>query len=96
MRGSAFYMEHRLAARETDKNYLVHLEMLNSIKQRQKSSMRKSVFSLTNCFQVVEAQGLRAVEISRAVETKGGKSSLSKGPRMSTDNGTIKTSFGTR
>ena len=50
MRGSAFYMEHRLAARETDKNYIVHLESLNRIKQRQKSTMRKSVFNRSKFF----------------------------------------------
>ena len=54
MRGSSFYKENRLAMRDLDKNYLVHRDMLNRIKQRQKSNM-------------LEAQGLKAFEIKSKV-----------------------------
>ena len=41
MRGTSFFRENRLAARDTDKSYLVHRDMLNRIRQRQKSTMCK-------------------------------------------------------
>ena len=41
MRGSVFYAENRLHVREQNLNYTFHREMLNRIKKRQKSTLRK-------------------------------------------------------
>lgn len=65
MRGSAFYKESRLASRDNDRSYIVHRDMLNKIKLRQKSNM-------------LDAQGLRAIEVRSAasgtrVSMKGSK-----------------------
>ena len=53
MRGSAFYKESILAVRDNDRSYIVHRDMLNKIKLRQKSNM-------------LDAQGLRAIEVRSA------------------------------
>ena len=41
MRGSQFYFEGKLAQRDVDRKYLLHRQMLDKIKSRQKSTMRK-------------------------------------------------------
>ena len=70
MRGSSFYKENRLAMRDVDKNYLVHRDMLNRIKQRQKSTM-------------LEAQGLKAIEVrSKAGASSTNRASSKAGSNL--------------
>ena len=66
MRGSSFYENGRLGRRDVDRNYVHHRQMLDQIRSRQKSQMRKYIYhlSLSNTFVfIVNAQGLKAVEI---------------------------------
>ena len=67
MRGSTFYENGRLGRRDVDRNYVHHRQMLDNIRGRHKSTMRKYTYfslSLINTFiSVVNAQGLKAVEI---------------------------------
>ena len=45
MRGTSFYFEGKLAQRDLDRKYVIHRQMLDKIKQRHKSTMRKSLDS---------------------------------------------------
>lgn len=67
MRGSTFYDNGRLGQRDLDRNYVHHRQMLDQIRSRHKSQMRKytdlTKMIITLLPYVVNAQGLKAVEL---------------------------------
>lgn len=65
MRGSQFFHGSRLGVRESDRNFLIHKQMLNRIKTRHKSKMSKChTLKLIAKYEiVVEAQGVEVVAV---------------------------------